>query len=108
MARWCSLAYPLADPFGCRCLNNHTMLRFHIPLFKPDVRLARMGLADKDSRFRPRPAARQQRQMHQPQRLVKVVCVRLAQPSRTIYLMLTTQPPTKPLTHMCIIVALRM
>ena len=64
MARWCRLAYPLADPFGCRRLTDHTMLRFHIPLFKPDVRLARMGLADKDSRFRPRQAARQQRHIH--------------------------------------------
>ena len=51
------LSYPLAGPFGCRRLDSQTMLRFHIPLFKPDVRLARMGLADKDSRFRPRPPA---------------------------------------------------
>ena len=34
-------AYLLADPFGCRCLNNLTLLRFHIPLFKPDVRFSR-------------------------------------------------------------------
>ncbi len=65
-------AYLLADPFGCRCLNSHTMLRFHIPLFKPDVRLARIRLSDKDSRFRPRQAASKQRQFHQPQRLVEL------------------------------------
>ena len=107
MARWFRLAYPLADPFGCRCLTSPTMLRFHIPLFKPDVRLARMGLADKDSGFRPRPAVFQQRQLYQSQRLVEV-CVRVARPTRTIYLMLATQPLAKPLTHMRIIVALRM
>ena len=50
------LLYPLADPFGCRCLTGHTMLRFHIPLFKPDVRLVRIRLSDKDSPFRPRQA----------------------------------------------------
>ena len=60
VARWFRLAYLLADPFGCRCLNNLTMLRFHIPLFKPDVRFSRIRLSDKDSRFRPRQALRQQ------------------------------------------------
>jgi hypothetical protein len=98
VARWFRLAYLLADPFGCRCLNNLTLLRFHIPLFKPDVRFSRIRLSDKDSRFRPRQALRQQRQFHQPQRLVEV-CVRVARPTRTVYLVLTTQPPAKPLAH---------
>ncbi len=44
----------VADPFGCRCLNIITVLRFHIPLIKPDVRFSRIRLSDKDSRFRPR------------------------------------------------------
>ncbi len=66
-------AYPLADPFGCRCLTNHTVLRFHIPLFKPDVRLACIPLSDKDSRFRPRQAVWQQRSFQQPQRIVEVL-----------------------------------
>jgi len=33
------------------------MLRFHIPLIKPDVRISRIRLSDKESRFRPREAA---------------------------------------------------
>jgi len=92
-------AYLLADPFGCRCLTSQTILRFHIPLFKPDVRFSRIRLPDKDSRLRPRQAARQHREFHQPQRLVEV-CVRPARPARTIYLVPTTQPPAQPLTHM--------
>ena len=99
MARWFRLAYLLVDPFGCRCLNDLTLLRFHIPLFKPDVRFSRIRLSDKDSRFRPRQAVPQQRQMHQTQRLVEV-CVRVARPTRTVCLVLTAQPPAKPLTHM--------
>ena len=85
-------AYLLADPFGCRCLTSQTVLRFHIPLFKPDVRFSRIRLSDKDSRFRPRQALRQQRQFHQPQRLIEVA-VRVTRPTRRVYLMLTTQPP---------------
>jgi len=65
-------AYLLADPFGCRCLISQTVFRFHIPLFKPDVRISRIRLPDKDSRLRPRKVARQHRQFHQPQRLVEV------------------------------------
>ncbi len=30
------------------------MLRFHIPLIKPDVRISRIRLSDKDSRVRSR------------------------------------------------------
>ena len=82
-------AYLLADPFGYRCLNSHTVLRF------------RIRLPDKDSRFRPQQVASQQRQLHQSQRLVEVG-VRVARPTRTVYLVLTTQPPAKPLTHVCI------
>ena len=85
-------AYLLADSFGCRCLISQTMLRFHIPLFKPDVRFSRIRLSDKDSRFRPRQAVRLQRQLNQPQRLVEVG-VRVSRPTRRIYLMLLTQPP---------------
>ena len=34
------------------------MLRFHIPLIKPDVRFSRIRLSDRISRFCPREAAR--------------------------------------------------
>ena len=36
------------------------MLRFHLPLIEPDVRISRIRLSDKDSRFRPREVARPQ------------------------------------------------
>ncbi len=48
---WFSL---LARPFVCECHNISTMLRFHLPLIKPDVRISRIRLSDKDSRFRSR------------------------------------------------------
>jgi hypothetical protein len=41
-------------PFVCGCLTSCTMLRFHIPLIKPDVRVSRIRLSDKDSRVRTR------------------------------------------------------
>jgi hypothetical protein len=33
------------------------MLRFHLPLIKPDLRISRIRLSDKDSWVRPRNAA---------------------------------------------------
>ena len=32
----------------------HAMLRFHLPLIEPDVRISRIRLSDKDSHVRPR------------------------------------------------------
>ena len=47
-------AYPVADPFGCRCLTSRAVLRFHTALIKPDVQISCIRLSDKASRFRPR------------------------------------------------------
>ncbi len=33
-------------PFVWRCLNSHSMPRFHIPLVEPDVRISRIRLSD--------------------------------------------------------------
>ena len=52
-----SLYSPLARPFVCECHNISTMLRFHLPLIKPDVRISRIRLSDKDSCVRPRNVA---------------------------------------------------
>jgi hypothetical protein len=52
------VAYPLAGPFVCRCLNSQTVLRFHLPLIEPDRQISRIRLSDKKSRFRPRKVAR--------------------------------------------------
>ena len=49
------------------------MLRFHIPLVKPDVQISRIRLSDKDSRLRPREAPRQHRKADEAQRLVQVL-----------------------------------
>jgi len=40
----------VSDPFGCRCLNSFTMLRFHFPLVKPDVRIYRIRISQEPSR----------------------------------------------------------
>ena len=44
----------MARPFVCGCLTSPIMLRFYIPLIKPDVRVSRIRLSDKDSRVRTR------------------------------------------------------
>ena len=33
------LGLSVTGPFGCRCLTSFAMLRFHIPLIKPDLRV---------------------------------------------------------------------
>ena len=57
MARWFRFGLSVAGPFVCRCLNIRPMLRFHLPLIKPDVRFSRIRLPDKDSHVRPRKVA---------------------------------------------------
>src|SRR3954464_2369272 len=42
-------AYPLSGPCVRRCLASQTLLRFHLPLIKPDVRIARIRLSEKAS-----------------------------------------------------------
>ena len=73
MARWCRCGPSVADPFGCRCLTRHSVLRFHVPLIKPDVRISRIRLSDKDSRVRPRKAACPHREPDQAQLAVRVL-----------------------------------
>jgi hypothetical protein len=48
------LGISVSGPFGCRCLTRPAVLRFHVPLVKPDRRFARIRLSDKDSRVRSR------------------------------------------------------
>jgi hypothetical protein len=47
MAPWVRCGLSVASPFVCRCLNSLTMLRFHIPLVEPDVRISRSRLSEK-------------------------------------------------------------
>ena len=62
----------MADPFGCRCLTLFSLLRFHIPLVKPDMRFSRIRLSDKDSRGRPRKVAGLASQLEESQLLVQI------------------------------------
>ena len=45
-------------PFRLPVPENPTLLRFHLPLIEPDVRICRIRLSDKDSCFRPQEAVR--------------------------------------------------
>jgi hypothetical protein len=49
------------------------MLRFHLPLIEPDVRIGRIRLTDKDSCLRTREAGRTPLEPEQPQDRVQVV-----------------------------------
>ena len=41
-----AMSLAVAGPFGCRCLTSSSMLRFHIPLIEPHVRIFRIRLSD--------------------------------------------------------------
>jgi len=47
VARWCRRGLTGADPFGCRCLTSHPLLRLHLPLIEPDRRISRIRLSDR-------------------------------------------------------------
>ena len=51
----------------------HAMLRFHLPLIEPDVRISRIRLSDKVSRVRPRKGLRTRRQLDESQRSIQVL-----------------------------------
>jgi hypothetical protein len=53
-------------------LRSATLLRFHIPLIEPDVRISRIGLSDRDSPFRPREVAWSSTQSSKSQLVVQV------------------------------------
>ena len=55
-----------------RCHNVSAVLRFHLPLIKPDVRISRIRLSDKDSHLRPRKVARTLAEPYEPEPLVQV------------------------------------
>ena len=50
-------AYPLAAPFGWRCLTGPTVLRLQTPLIEPDGWISRIRLSEKASRRRTREVA---------------------------------------------------
>ena len=56
MARLCRQDPAVAGPFVCRCLTRLAVPRFHLPLIEPDVRIARIRLADGFHRLAHSPA----------------------------------------------------
>ena len=76
MARWVRLrfVFPVARPFVCECHKISAMLRFHIPLIKPDVRISRIRLSDKDSRVRSREVALDPTKSDQTELQIQVFC----------------------------------
>ena len=77
------------------------MLRFHIPLIKPDVRISRIRLSDKVSRFRPREIACPLTQSLQTQLPVQVL-VRKACRASPADLVFGIQPLAEPATHVAV------
>ena len=71
MARWFRSGLSVSAPFVRRCLNSRSVLRFHVPLVEPDVRISRIRLSDKDSCVRPRKVARLHFQPGQAQMTVE-------------------------------------
>jgi hypothetical protein len=49
-----------------------TLFRFHLPLIKPDVRISRIRLSDKDSCVRPQDVEIRQTKLDQAKLLVQV------------------------------------
>ncbi len=72
MARWFRSRLSVARPFVDECLTSITMLRFHTPLIELDVRISRIQLSDKASRFRPRDVAITQPKLDESQLFMQV------------------------------------
>ena len=53
-------------------LMSNTLFRFHLPLIKPDVRISRIRLSDKDSCVRPRDIEIRQTKLDEAKLLVQV------------------------------------
>jgi hypothetical protein len=76
-----------SGPFGFRGVGSVPVLRFHIPLFKPNRRFSRIRLPDKESRFRPREVTRAFAQTDESQLLVEIA-VGVARGTPTLELVL--------------------
>ena len=51
---------------------SNTLFRFHLPLIKPDVRISRIRLSDKDSCVRPRDVEIRQTKLDETKFLMQV------------------------------------
>ena len=77
-------------------LMSITLFRFHLPLIKPDLRIARIRLSDKDSCCRPRNVAVAQVESDQAQLSVEILVGIARDGLSRLNLVLATQPPTEP------------
>jgi hypothetical protein len=66
------LSSPFAAWFPHGATRSEALLRFHLPLIKPDVPISGIRLSDKKSRLRPRETARPPREFNESQPLVQV------------------------------------
>jgi hypothetical protein len=75
VARSCRLkfVFSVCRLVSRRCHNISAMPRFHLPLIKPDVRVSRIRLSDKESRLRPREVARPLPEPNKPEILMQVL-----------------------------------
>src|SRR5258708_795636 len=73
------------------------MLRFHLPLIKPDVRISRIRLSDKESRGRTREVASSHLKLDEPQGVINIM-LGIACDSPAQHLVLPTQPLTEPMS----------
>ena len=77
------------------------MLRFHLPLIEPDVRISRIRLSDKESRGRTREVARSHLELDESQSVVDITQGKACcSPSR--HLVLATQPLAEPVSDVAI------
>ncbi len=76
------------------------MLRFHLPLIKPDLQISRIRLSDKDSCFRPRNVAVAQVESDEAQLAVQILLGKARDRLSRLNLVLPTQPPTEPVAGM--------
>jgi hypothetical protein len=76
-----------------------TMLRFHLPLIKPDRRFSRIRLSDKVAHLRSREVTTKPGEPKHVQLLVQIF-VRIACLTLTRHLVLRAQPLSEPMRHM--------
>jgi len=72
VARWFRAAMPVTGPFGLPVPEYPPLLRLHLPLIEPDVRISRIRLSDKTSFLRPQQAMPRHAELDQPQLVVQV------------------------------------
>ena len=101
MTRWFRWRLSVADTFVCRCLTSAAMLRFHLPLIKPDMRISRIRLSDKESRGRTREVARSPLEFNESQGVVHITRGKACgSPSR--HLVFPAQPLLEPVSNVAI------